>query len=61
MDWSAVAEYLEVESLGLQERAEFGFPNDPQTQREMRTRAAIFVTFAKAIRAGIDAVDRSGS
>jgi hypothetical protein len=57
VDWSAVADYLEVESLGLQERAEFGFPNDPQTQREMRTRAAIFGTFAQAIRAGIEDLD----
>jgi hypothetical protein len=53
MDWEKVADHLSGEAGRLWRDGPSAFPNDFQTQEEMRTRAAIFQTFADAIRAGI--------
>ncbi len=52
MDWIKVALTLEDEALRLRRDAPAAFPGDFVTQREMLTRAAIFDTFATALRRG---------
>ncbi len=52
MNWEKVAKYLDDEGFALRQRAETSFSGDVNTQREMRTRASIFITFAEALRAG---------
>jgi hypothetical protein len=53
MDWEKVWRYLDSEGFALRQRAEMAFPNDIEVQREMRTRAAIFITFAEELRFGL--------
>lgn len=52
INWEQVAAWLDNESRSLRDRAPSAFPNDFAAQREMLTRAAIFGTFADALRAG---------
>jgi hypothetical protein len=53
MDWARVADRLFSEGRMLHVGAESAFPNNPTAQREMRTMAIIFITFAEALRAGL--------
>ena len=52
INWLAVANELESEANRL-ERDTTAFPNDFVTQKEMRTRASIFMVFSRAIRVGV--------
>jgi hypothetical protein len=54
MDWDKVADVLEDEAKRLRLDAVGGFPNDFDTQKEMRTRASIFEVFGKALRYGLE-------
>jgi hypothetical protein len=58
MNWAKVARYLDKDADLIRERAQSGFPNDLQTQREMRTRAAILESLALAIWDGLDSDER---
>lgn len=53
MDWDKVAKRLASEAARLRRDAPTAFPNDMQTQQEMRTRASIFETFADALWDGL--------
>lgn len=53
IDWGAVAQHMKEDSDQIRERAQGGFPNDMDTQREMRSRAAILESIAKAIWYGL--------
>jgi hypothetical protein len=52
--WGKVARYLEDDAKQIRDRAASGFPNDMDTQREMRSRAALMDSLAKAIWYGLD-------
>jgi hypothetical protein len=53
MDWDKVAKRLASEAGRLRRDSSIVFPNDFETQKEMRTRASIFETFADAIWDGL--------
>lgn len=54
LDWKKVVAALRDDAEAIRMRAIAGFPNDIATQQEMRTRAALLVSFADALEAGID-------
>ena len=54
VNWGRVARHLKGDAEDIRERAISGFPNDHETQREMRTRAAILDSIAEAIWAGLE-------
>jgi len=53
MNWQLVASRLKAEAADLRERAQTAFPNDFDTQKEMRTRAALMDSLAQALLAGL--------
>lgn len=54
MNWERVARHLKADAEGIRTRAQTGFPSDLTTQCEMRTRAALLVSLADALLAGLD-------
>lgn len=54
INWGQVARHLQDDADQIRERAASGFPNDLETQKEMRSRAAILESLAKAIWYGLD-------
>ncbi len=54
INWGRVARHLKDDAECIRKRAIEGFPNDMDTQREMRSRAAILESLAEAIWYGLD-------
>lgn len=53
MNWNIVAHHLNVDAKEIRSRALSAFPNDLAVQQEMRTRAAILESLARALWAGL--------
>jgi hypothetical protein len=54
MDWHAVIDALKDDAESIRSRAATAFAHDLETQQEMRTRAALLVSLANALAAGVE-------
>lgn len=52
MNWNRVADTLDAGAAQIRQTAQAAFPTDFETQKEMRSRAALMVSFAHALRQG---------